>query len=438
MCKNHQEAKYPVSERVDPPVSVPPIDKAFAHLNLNCSYEEADEVIKKAIDAVDAELREVSIDIHSHPELGLKEHRAHDLLSGYMEKKGFQVSRGAFGMDTAFSATYTNGPGRRVGVCSEYDCLPEIGHACGHNLIAICGVATALGLKALLEQGKAQGTVILYGTPAEELLYGKIKMIKENVFQEQVDCCVMAHPAPGDGQYVHLIASDHAKVEFRGKPSHAAAAPFHGVNALDAMVQAMNSVGLMRQQLLGTDRVAGIITHGGSAVNVIPDYTAGDFECRTYLYKDMKRVKDKLEACFEGAAKATGCSVKIEWSSMGASKDMIHNEVLADTYAYYMEQFGIKFAPRLLQETIATGSSDMGNVSYVVPSIHPVYNIHTTASNHTREFTAAAETEPAHQSTILAAKGLALSASKVLLDDNYYQAMKLNFEQRIAKESDAA
>ncbi|KAI8060484.1 hypothetical protein BC940DRAFT_311898 [Gongronella butleri] len=433
MCHNH-EAEYPKSERVDPPVTVESIEKALPHLNLECSHEEVDGIIQSTIDDISQELREISLSIHETPEVGMTEHHAHDLLADYMESKGFLVTRHAYGMETAFTAEFSNGQGRRIGVCSEYDSLPEIGHACGHNLIAISGVATAMALKALLEKDLARGKVILFGTPAEEVFIGKIEMVKQRAFQDSVDLCVMLHPAAGDGQYVHMIASQDVRIEFFGKPTHASASPWAGVNALDAAVALYNNISMMRQQLKPTSRVHGILTKSGAAPNIIPDHTSAWYYVRTHRYQDIHEVKTKLEACIEAAAKATGCDYKFEWTSRGPAKDVVQNEILADAYAYYMEKAGIKFAPRSEQEKMASGSTDMGNVSYACPSIHPMYAIHTTATNHTREFTAAAKTEIAHKDTIQASKALALAAARAYLSQGYFDAIKSNFEATVAVE----
>ncbi|CAO3594356.1 unnamed protein product [Absidia cylindrospora] len=433
MCQQH-EKEYPKTEHINPPPYTESLDEVLQHLDLKCSFEEADSVIKDAIDNVDAELRDISLNLHAHPETGMKEHHAHKLLTDYLEGKGFKVTRHAYNMETAFTAEYSQGEGRRVGICSEYDALPSIGHGCGHNLIAICGIAGAIGIKALLEQGKAQGKVVLFGTPAEEVFIGKIEMVNQHAYQDNVDVCVMLHPAPLDAQYVPMIASQDVVLEFFGKPSHAAGSPWDGVNALDAIVQAYNNISMLRQQLLPTDRVHGIITSGGAAPNIIPDYTSGWFYVRTQKYKDIVRIKTKVEACFEAAAKATGCQVKYKWTERGATRDVVQNSVLADTYAHYMKQTGAVFADRSEQDRYPSGSTDMGNVSYVVPSIHPVFAIPSQGSLHTKEFAAEAKTEEAHKRAIAAAKSMTMAAAKVLLSDGFYQAVKSDFTKTVSEE----
>ncbi|ORZ04937.1 hypothetical protein BCR42DRAFT_474351 [Absidia repens] len=406
--------------------------KALKHLGLECSFDEADSIIKHAIDSADSELRNISLDLHAHPETGMKEYHAHDILTNYLDQKGFKVTRHAYQMPTAFIAEFSQGEGRRVGFCSEYDALPSIGHGCGHNLIAICGLAGAIGLKALLEQGKVQGKVVLFGTPAEEVFIGKIDMVHQRAFQDNVDACLMIHPSPYDSQYVHMIASQDIVVEFFGKPSHASGSPWNGINALDAIVQAYNNISMLRQQLLPTDRVHGIITTGGSAPNIIPDYTSGWFYVRTHKYREIHRVKAKVEKCFDAAAKATGCQVKYKWTERGVCRDVVQNTVMADTYAYYMEQTGVKFPDRSEQEAAPSGSTDMGNVSYVVPSIHPRFAIPTDASTHSKGFADSAKTEQAHKHAMVAAKAMTMTAAKVLLSDSFYQAVELDFENNVS------
>ncbi|KAI8381350.1 uncharacterized protein BYT42DRAFT_634594 [Radiomyces spectabilis] len=412
------------------------LNQAFEHLDVKCDGE-IEAIVHKAVNNISAELRKISLDLHDNMETGMKEYHAHDVLTKFLEEQGFKVTRHAYGMKTAFTAEYSRGSGRRIGFCAEYDGLPGLGQGCGHNLIAISGLASAVGVKAVLESGKASGKVILYGTPAEELSIGKIVLVEKRAFQDNVDVCLMLHPAAVDHQYGAMIAIHDVKVEFFGKPTHASASPWEGVNALDAMVQAWNSISMMRQQLLPTDRIHGIITDGGSAPNVIPAHTSAFFFVRTTKYTQIQRLMKKMEASFEAAAMATGCEVKWTWREIGVTKDVIQNDVMAETYAEYMKKTGIRFPSREEQIKAGGGSTDMGNVSYEVPCIHPLYGIHTTASNHTVEFTAAARTEAAHKDTINASKALSLTGIKVLLDADYFDAVKRDFANSM-KEAVAA
>ncbi|KAI8140350.1 hypothetical protein BJV82DRAFT_623586 [Fennellomyces sp. T-0311] len=407
------------------------VSKAFEQLDVKRD-SEVEHIVAKAIDDVSDELRTISLDLHDHMETGMKEFHAHKVLTDYLESKGFTVTRHAYGMETAFTAEYSNGSGRRVGLCSEYDGLPGLGQACGHNLIAISGVAAAIGVKAVLESGKASGKVILFGTPAEELSIGKIVLVNKRAIQDNVDVCLMLHPAAYHAERGAMIAIHDVRLEFFGKASHASAAPWEGVNALDAMVQVWNSISMMRQQLLPTDRVHGIVTDGGKAPNVIPDYTSAFFFVRTTKFDQIGRLMHKMEECFKAAALATGCEVKWTWREIGVTKDVVPNAPMADVYREYMErEGGIQFPTAVEQASTGGGSTDFGNISYEVPSLHPMFGIHTTAANHTIDFVAAARTVQAHKDTILSAKGLTVTASQVLLDDNLFQAVKKDFEHTV-------
>ncbi|KAI9468686.1 hypothetical protein BDB00DRAFT_966707 [Zychaea mexicana] len=403
-------------------------------LELKCEPEEAKKVIYETIDKVSPELREISLDLHNNPETSMNEHHASQVLADYVEKKGFKVTRKVFGMETSFRAEFgdeTNG-GRRIGFCSEYDALPGLGHACGHNLIAISGVASALAVKALLESGKASGKVILYGTPSEELLSGKIVMMNHGAFKD-IDVCLMLHPANAHANYVSFSALQDVKVEYRGKPAHAGGAPWNGsVNALDAICQAWVSIGLLRQQLQSHDRVHGIITDGGKAPNIIPDYTAGHFYVRSNSAVRVEEIKEKVDNCFRAAALATGTQVTMKWRDIGTCKNIVQNPVLAETYAKYLKEFGHEVPSRQIQEaTLFCFLLDFGNVSYTMPGLHPLYSIGVSDFPHTAGFANATCTEEAHKATIEAAKSLSMVAAHTLLDKSFYESSKQEFEDNV-------
>ncbi|KAI8977509.1 hypothetical protein BDF20DRAFT_875284 [Mycotypha africana] len=430
--------KFIYSAMAHPEESLPcyqDVVDSLRKLDLMCT-KDVQDIIHKQIDSIQEELRAISLDLHEHVETGMKEVHAHQVLTDYLEKKGFKVTRHAYGMKTAFMAEYSHGQksdGRRIGVCSEYDGLPGLGQGCGHNLIAISGVATVMGIKAALESGNVSGKVVLFGTPAEELSVGKIELCRKKAFQDNVDVCVMLHPTSSDQQYAAFIAVHDVRVEFFGKASHAAAAPWEGVNALDALIQVWNGISMMRQQLLPTDRVHGIVTDGGQAPNIIPEHTSAFFFIRTTRADQINRLVQKMEAIFEAAALATGCQVKYTWREIGVTKDVIQNRPMADVYAEHMRRFGIEFPSEEEQIRMGGGSTDMGNVSYEMPVIHPTYGIHTTAANHTVEFTKAAKTMEAHHDTLRAAKGLAATGVEVLLNDALYQRIKEDYERSIKK-----
>ncbi|KAG1335824.1 hypothetical protein G6F62_006500 [Rhizopus arrhizus] len=368
--------------------------------------------IEGTIEQHNQELRTISLEIHDHPELGNKEFNASKVLTDYLEQHGFQVTRGVIGLDTAFIAEYSNGqPGRRIGFCSEYDALPNIGHGCGHNLIAIQGVACALAVKRLLEQKLISGSVTLFGTPAEESTCSKIKFVKEGEIQRRVDFCMMLHPNPKDSVFMKSLSLDQVDIEFFGKASHAGMAPWNGINALDALMQGFDNVGMLRQQTLPTNRIHGIIKKGGNSANVIPDYASAQFFVRATTRNQLQDLKTKLENCFKAAALATGY--------------LFNNEVFGKRYIEYMNAKGVEIEDDL----DVSASTDMGNISYVVPSLHPVYSIGTDAYNHTAEFTLAARTTEAHQKAMVAAVCLSMTAVDASLDATFFQQALDSFKR---------
>ncbi len=384
--------------------------------------DTAKERARLAIEAADADLRQISLDIHSHPELNFEEHHAHEVLTSYLEARGFQVTRGAFGMPTAFSAIAGSGS-PTIAILCEYDALPEIGHACGHNLIAISGVAAGLGVKAGLEAG--QGTVIVLGSPAEEGGGGKILMIERGAFNG-VDAAMMLHPSPNSSAWGNLIALQQLQVDYHGRNAHAGSNPWTGVNALDAMVLAYSSISAMRQQIRPTDRVHGVITKGGVKPNIIPDHTSAEFYIRSATVGQLDELRTKITGCFEGAATATGC--RLELTPVGAPySEVITNDILAEAYCENMERFEVRLSSRAESSGLRGASTDMGNVSHVVPSIHPMFAIPTEAANHTPGFTVAAATREAHVATLKAATGLAMTALDVLTRREVLDAARREF-----------
>ncbi|KAG0293651.1 hypothetical protein BGZ98_002091, partial [Dissophora globulifera] len=401
--------------------------------------------VNQAIESETASLRELSLQIHGNPELGYKEVFAHKVLTDYLESKGFTVTRHAYEIDTAFVAEYASSAGvaaaaaghkvKAVGFCSEYDALPGVGHACGHNLIAIAGVASALAVKAVLEKHNLVGRVRLVGTPAEETTGGKIPLIERGAF-DGLEACLMTHPAPADIVYTQMLAVGGVLVEYFGKASHASASPWEGVNALDALITAYNGIGLLRQQTASTSRVHGIITHGGQAANIIPDYASGKFMYRAINVEDHAKLKKDLFRIFNAAAESTGCTVKI--TAEMEYKNVPHNELLAARYTAYTSDLGVKYISRAAQEAQAGGSTDMGNVVHYLPGIHPLYNIvgldgelDKDVTNHSYRFTEEAKTQVAHEATLRSAKGLALTGVDVLFEEGFSEAVKADFEKTV-------
>ncbi len=380
--------------------------------------------IASAIDGASDDLRALSLAIHAHPELNFEEHHAHGVLTDYLEGAGFAVTPGAYEMPTAFAATAGSGS-PTIAVFCEYDALPGIGHACGHNLIAISGVATALALKAALRPG--EGTVLVLGSPAEEGGGGKVLMIERGAL-DGVAAALMLHPAPGSSAWANLIARDEVRIRYRGRNAHAGAAPWQGVNALDALIAAYNAISAMRQQMRPTDRVHGVITKGGDKPNIIPDLTEAEFYIRSRSGEELAELRAKVFGCFEGAATTAGCTLEIETPSP-TYLDIATNDVMAERYCENMQMLEVILSPKDAGG-IAGASSDMGNVSYAVPSIHPTFAIPCPpgVGNHTAGFTAAAATPEAHSATLRASKGLAFTALDLFLDPTLLRAAQSEFQ----------
>ena len=377
--------------------------------------------VLKAVDRYEDELKALSTEIWENPELAFKEYKAHQLLSGFLEQKGFKVQRSYGNIETAFKATYGSGMPNVCVIC-EYDALPEIGHACGHNLIAEAGIAAGLGIKEALEtEGAPKGTVTVLGTPAEEEGGGKVELIRYRAFKD-IDVAMMVHPFPDT--YIRPIynARKTLNVHYAGKAAHAAAFPWEGTNALDAAVTAYSSIAVLRQQMKPTWRVHTIITEGGVKPNIIPDNSKIECFVRAPNMEELSILSNKVTECFQAAAQATGCAVDIAEED-NTYTDVQQNATLGAAFARNYQELGVEFGD--IGDVHA--STDMGNVSNVVPSLHPNYAIGTGEVNHTREFTAVANTPAAHHNTLLAAKAMACTAIDVLITDGLLDNIKKNF-----------
>ncbi|KAI9598220.1 hypothetical protein BDF19DRAFT_484828 [Syncephalis fuscata] len=391
---------------------------------LDLPYSDIEQVTRLAegaIDEISADLINLSFQIHDNPEISSHEYSAHKLLTTYLKNYGFQVD-GVDGMDTAFVATWKvqgkNDEKRTIAFMSEYDALPELGHGCGHNLIAISGVAAAIGCIRALEKLQVSAIIKLYGTPAEEMGAGKIQMIDKKVFEE-TEICMMVHPANVNGAAPIMFALQAIKVDYYGRSSHASTAPWDGINAMDAAVLAYQSVGLLRQQMKRTQQVHGIITHGGAAPNIIPEHTSSNYFIRAESVKDLDDLRERVERCFAAAATATGCTYKLDKDAALAN---VHtNHTLANAWTSVMTSRGAKFPTPEELRAHAGGSTDMGNVTWYRPGIHPMFDIDTTASLHTLEFAKAARTPEAQKRCLQAAVALATVGVRVAAETEFYQ-----------------
>ena len=349
--------------------------------------------------------------IHAHPELGWQEEKASAWVADALDAAGFAVQRGICDLPTALSARFGSGP-LHIAFCAEYDCLPGIGHACGHNIIAAASVGAALALAQVADEVGV--TVSLLGTPAEEVGDGpgKVVMLDRGAF-DGVHAAMMVHPGPGDSLAPSLIAAATFDVFYTGKEAHASAFPERGINAADALVVAQTAIGLLRQHIRHTDRIHGIVTHGGDAANVVPAHTSAHYMARATTLKQLEKLVPRVLKCFEAGAIATGCTVEIDGGGKSYA-DMIHDTELCELYQKNAQMLGRSF--RAASGSFSA-STDMGNVSHRIPAIHPIIGINSLpASNHQPEFAAHCVTEDADRAIFDGALALAWAAIDAATD----------------------
>ena len=360
------------------------------------------------------QLLTVSRTIHANPELAFEERAAAKLLGDTLREAGFETAVGVYGLDTAIEATYGSGE-FVVSICAEYDALPGVGHACGHNIIATAGVGAAIALASVADQ--AGITVKLIGTPAEEHGGGKVLMLERGAW-EDATISLMTHGGPGADLRCGDFSSqavDRFDVIYEGTAAHAAAAPHRGVNAADAATIAQVAIGLLRQQLLGSVRVAAYVAHGGDVTNIIPDRTVVSAEVRAFDLDVMNDAKRRVLACFEAGAVAAGCSWRQERAEPRYT-NLIQEPLLASAWNESLEELGRPTVERDPNGP-AGGSTDMGNVSQVVPSIHPMIGVHgSTSAPHTVGFATDAGGPEGERAAIDGAIGLAWTAAAVALN----------------------
>lgn len=346
--------------------------------------------------------------IHANPEPGFQEVRAAGWISELLSDAGFEVRMGVFDLPTAFIAKAGSGP-LHVCFCAEYDALPEIGHACGHNIIAAAAVGAGIAASAAAD---ASGlTVSVIGTPAEEIgdSGGKILLMERGAF-EGVHAAMMVHPAPFDVLMPKVIAASMFEIHYRGKEAHASAFPEMGVNAADALTVAQTAIGLLRQHILSTDRIHGIVVHGGDAPNIVPGYTSAKYIVRGDTLADLERLRPRVYRCFEAGALATGCTLEIVGGEKPYS-EMIHNSDIAALYKSNCELLGRDYPNVGAEKHKTAASTDMGNVSLRIPSIQPMIGIQSfPAVNHQREFAAQCVTDAADRAVYDGALAMAWTA----------------------------
>jgi amidohydrolase len=357
-------------------------------------------------------LLDVSHRIHGHPELNYEERFAHDLLTGVLEDEGLAVTRSARGVETAFEAA-AGGSGPTVAVLCEYDALPGIGHACGHNVIAAAGLGAGLAAAALADD--LGGRVVIVGSPAEEGGGGKVRLLDGGAF-EAVDAALMVHPADADLLAMDVVALQQLTVTYTGEAAHAAAFPHRGRNALDAAILGYNAVAALRQHLEPGERVHGIISDGGDKPNIVPAHAAAEWIVRSPTVAGLEVLKARFLACLRGGADAAGCDMAVEWIDP-VYADMIDNAAIGERYRANAEALGRIVRPPSPSARVV-GSTDMGNVSYAVPSIHPMIRVAPPGVPiHTPAFAGFAGGPEGDAAVIDGAKALAWTLADLWLDE---------------------
>ena len=376
------------------------------------------------IDARRQQLSELSLRIHANPELALQEVKATAWLTQYLEENGFSIERGICELPTAFRGSY--GAGKpAIAILAEYDALPDLGHACGHNILATCAVGA--GVASTPASDRFGGSIIIIGTPAEETHGGKIIMAGRGAF-DNIDMVMMVHPGTHDVATTQTLALQSLEVEFFGQAAHAAAQPETGINALEAMLQSFTAINSLRQHIKDKARIHGIITDGGEAANIVPAHSAANFLMRAEDDTYLDELKQKVINCFIGAATASGARLEYKWGDMHYAS-LRNNLTLAQLFSQNMHSLGCKMP--LSDPDHTFGSTDMGNVTQLVPSIHPFVAIAPVGiALHSPQFASAAASEAGIQGLIDAAKALAMTVVDLVANPEIVSKVKEEFQHQ--------
>ncbi len=386
--------------------------------------KELKDLAAKTIEAIHPLLVDTAKTIHGFAEIKYEEIKSSNLLADRLADMGFEVERGAGGLETAFAARYGK-ESPCMAFIAEYDALPNIGHGCGHNLIGPGAIGAAAAIKSLVDQGRVSGSVAVMGTPAEEGGGGKIPMVEQGVF-EGVDASVLIHPGQGNIFDVGSRAKRSFNLEFFGQSSHASADPEKGINALEAMIQTFVGINAIRQHVEDSVRIHGIITHGGDAPNVVPGYTSGQFIVRADTMPQVNQVFEKVMGCIKGAALASGCTHKLVEDS--PYKEKKPNSVLNELFVKNANSLGREMFPR--PDMVPRGSTDLGNLSHAVPTIGTFLEIcGLEIPNHSKELAEAATKEPAWKMIEDAARIMAYMAIDVMSDPQVMDRIKQSFHE---------
>ncbi|EIN04502.1 amidohydrolase [Punctularia strigosozonata HHB-11173 SS5] len=431
--------------------------RAMAIYRIDAVEDDHLAYVSPYLDSLSPALRSLNRAIHDNPELGYSEYLAHEnLVAFFAHYDGWKVSPRAYGIDTAFIAEYDTGrPGPIVSFNAEYDSLPNIGHACGHNLIATASVGAALAAASCASEYSLPGKIVLFGTPAEEEGGGKIRLLDAGAYKgRKVDVSLIVHPGNvRDAALVSTAALSRFKVEYFGKEAHAAAAPWEGINALDGLITAYTALSVLRQQTMPGDIIQGHITHGGAVPNIIHEYAAGVFVVRAKRQARLQELMKKVTACFEAGALSSGA--RLEITPILTYLDHVPNKALGRSYRRHFNRLlSSASSPEIMtdhkhstelpevdrpieppEQDIIDGfsnaSTDQGDISYAMPSLHPGFQIRCEVGPHTPLFAAAAGTDDAHARAIRAAKALAATALDVLSKNGYLREIKEEWERDV-------
>jgi amidohydrolase len=386
------------------------------------------ERIKGEVESRAEVLIDASHQIHAHPELNYEERFAHDLLTSVLAGEGLAVDEHAFGLETAFVAR-AGSSGPTIAVLCEYDALPGLGHACGHNIIATAGLGAGLAAAAIAEEVGAR--IVVLGTPAEEGGGGKILMAQRGAF-DGVDAALMVHPAGAELPRMEVIAVQEVAATYTGEAAHAAAFPHRGRNALDAAVLGYLNVAALRQHIRPNERVHGIVTEGGDKPNIVPARARTEWMVRSGSISSLAPLKERVEACLRAGAAAAGCEVDIAWKPV-VYADMLDNAVMVAAYTANAAALGRTMTdpdPKV----VVVGSTDMGNVSYLVPSIHPMIQAAPLGVPiHTPDFAGHAVSQPGDQAVVDGAIAMAWTIADLWLGDGVLAAAQAEFAATIER-----
>lgn len=389
------------------------------------------EKAEKVVGLIEKELKELAFFIHENPELGLEERKAQAAQTELLKKYGFTVETGLCNFETSYKAVYKGAkPGVKIGMLAEYDALPELGHACGHNLIAMVGVGAGIAIRNLVDE--YGGEICVFGTPAEETMGAKVEMSRQGVF-DGLDVVMMSHPMHINSDCMNTMALKGIRLKYYGKTAHAAAAPYEGVNALDAAINFFVSVNALRQQTRSDARLHGIIGNGGTAANVIPDYTEILYCIRANKIAYLQELYEKVIDCAKAAALSTGCRMEYEKADEDF-KDTNSNLTLGELNSQQMEKLGVHVV-RTGGE-VMPGSSDLGDVSYVCPAIQSTFDIcgGRKIGAHTAEFAERAGAEESADAALTCVKGFFMTAEELMTNPEHLKNIKEEFRKNVLGE----